>query len=183
MAKTQDETVTDTTGAAPAVARMSVQLTPEGRIAWDRIRPATREQLARVLADPAVSQQLGGVAVPVTASAPAAGTIQPEFCGVIYDALSQVTVALAQRNGYTPAQAELARVTADEKAALAAPTAAVLNKYIGPVGKYQEEAALLMLLASVTAGKVTALRAAAAAAGDERYKAYGAGGADTLPAS
>jgi hypothetical protein len=88
---------------------------------------------------------------------------------VIYDALSSVTVALAQRNGYTAAQAELARVTAEEKAVLGAPTAAVLNKYIGPVGKYQEEAALLMLLASITAGKVTALRAAAAAAGAPGY--------------
>lgn len=131
-----------------------MQLTDDGtRIAWDRLRPDTREKLRRVLADPDVAKQLG---TPAAATDNAVG--DPLIIGVLYDAVSSIMVSIARASGYPVDRAAVLRFNAEEKQLLAAPTAAVLAKYSGFLGAYQEEAALAMLLTALIGAKVTLLR-------------------------
>lgn len=140
--------------AATVSPRLSVQLTDDGaRIAWDRLRADSREKLRRVLADPEAVKQLG-------ATMPAATvTVDPMICGVLYDALSSIAVSLARASGYAVDRAAVLRFNDEEKAMLAAPTAAVFAKYSDALGAYQEEFTLAMLLFAILSGKVAVLRA------------------------
>ena len=147
---------TPETSAAP---RISVQLTSDGSIAWDRIRDTTKAQLRKALSDPNTGKQLG---LADGSAAAQLDMFDPSLCGVLYDSLSTALVGLARwRGGYTDEQAAVLRFNADEKKALGEPTARVLNKYGASFGKYQDEIALGLLLTTIITGKVTALRKAA----------------------
>jgi hypothetical protein len=136
---------------------MSVQLTDDGNIAWDRIRDTTRAQLRKALSDPNVSAKLGmaeGAKIGEVVDA-----FDPSLCGVLYDSLSTALVGLARwRGGYTEEQAGVLRFNEHEKQVLGGPTAKVLNKYAVSFGKYQDEIALGLLLTTIITGKVSALR-------------------------
>lgn len=162
MARKREETTDSaaTTDAAAATSngqRLSVQLDDNGRIAWDRMRPATREQLAKVLADPQVSQLTGQ---PAPAAA-APGIESTMLAGVIYNAASSLMVALARRSGYTAEQAAVLSFTNPEVEQLAPLTAKVLDKWL-PAGKYQDEMMLALALVATVGGKVSLLRKSAA---------------------
>ena len=154
MAKTKaDDTTTSAAETSPAAPRLSVQLTTDGRIAWDRMRPQTQEQLRAALA----GSPLASV---TTSDAPAPDAFDPALCAVAYDALSTLMVGLARRSGYTEDQAVVMRFSDAEKDALGGPTSKVLNKYL-PAGKYQDELMLGVLLTTIIAGKLTMLRRSA----------------------
>lgn len=163
MARKQaDDTVTATATAEPASAatpRLSVQLDDKGSIAWDRMRPATRDQLKKALSDPSVAQQLG-----MASSDSITGTVEgfdPSICGVLYDSLSTLMIGLARARGYTEQQANVLRFDTTEKQALIEPTARVMNKYAGSLGKYQDEIMLGVVLSTVISGKLAQLRKSA----------------------
>jgi hypothetical protein len=162
MAKRRDGANENPSDAAAAEAvsngqRLSVQLDEGGRIAWDRMRPATREQLTKVLSDPAVAQQLG-TAAPGAASAP--GLESTMLAGVIYNAASSLMVALARRSGYTAEQASVLSFNSAEVEQLAPLTGKVLDKWL-PAGKYQDELMLALALTATVGGKISMLRKSA----------------------
>lgn len=160
MAKKRDEETTAATSEAPAASngqRLSVQLDDSGRIAWDRMRPATREQLTKVLSDPQVSQLTGQPAP--AAAAPGIETAM--LAGVIYNAASSLMVALARRSGYTAEQASVLAFTGPEVEQLGPLTGKVLDKWL-PAGKYQDEMLLALALVATVGGKVSLLRKSAA---------------------
>jgi hypothetical protein len=78
---------------------------------------------------------------------------------VLYEALGTLLVLGARWTGAEPDRALLMRFTKDEKDSLRQPTIAVLEKYAGHVGPYQEEIALGMALTAVLISKAEALRA------------------------
>jgi hypothetical protein len=160
MAKrTADEAETTTSEPRESAPRLNVQLTPDGRVAWDRIRPSTKAQLATAFSDPAAPEQLG-IAATATGAAQV-DAFDAGMTGLVYDTLSNFMIGLARRSGYTDDQAGVLRFTDDEKTQLGPPTAAVLNKYAGALGKYQEELTLAVAVTLVISGKVSLLRKAA----------------------
>jgi hypothetical protein len=153
-----DDVPAGETEGATTAPRFSVQLTPEGRVAWDRIRAGTRDQLKALLSDPELSSRLGGVAVP-GATGPAAEGFPPEVCGIIFDSLSMLMVGMARRAGYSADRAAGLAFSDSEKGKLTAPTVAVMNKYNVSLGKYEEEIMLGMTLVTILSGKLALLRA------------------------
>lgn len=150
---------TDESEANKLAPRFSVTITPEGRVAWDRTRANTREQLKLIVNDPALASELGVVPVGVAATSSGSESFPPEMCGVLYDALSMVLVAVAQRSGYPGDRANALKFTDGEKAMLAGPTADVLKKYNVSMGKYQEELTLALTMGTIITGKLALLRA------------------------
>lgn len=84
----------------------------------------------------------------------------PTMIGIAYDALNSLMIGLARRQGYTAEQSQVLAFTSAEKEALAPLTAKVANKWI-PVGKYQEELMLALMITTTIAGKLTLLRRSA----------------------
>lgn len=150
-------------GDSVTVSRLGVNMTPEGRIAWDSTTEKTRVKLRAMLADPELPAQLGVDRPAAAAAATKPDTFPPEMCGVVYDALGVLLKGLAQRAGYSAEQSATLAFTPEEKATLAQPTAAVLNKYGGALTKYQEELTLAFVMGSIISGKLAILRAQPAA--------------------
>lgn len=151
--------------------RLSFPLTRDKkRIAFKKLQEKTRDQLREVLADPELASELGvtpighGSAPGGQAAAPADDRFPPELCGVIFDALSMLAVALAGRRLPADVAAKVA-ITDEDKRKLNGPTAAMIDKYApGGLAKYETEAAFALAVGQVIAGKLALVRAAQAAA-------------------
>jgi len=143
---------------AEAVARLSIPLTADGgSIQWDRMRPRTKDQLRTLLASSDTAANLGA---PVP-GADAGAAVDPAIVGMLYGSLGMLMVSAARAKGYTAEQANVLIFTPEEKAALQDPTAKVLSKYAGSMGKYQDEITLCVTLGMVLTGKLSNLRKAA----------------------
>jgi hypothetical protein len=127
--------------------RLAVTLDDDGRVAWDRMRPETRETLRRALGTEAPG-------APTTAGA----RLDPAIIYVAYDALTSIAVSVAAASGYTLDSAEQLRFSAREKAALLEPTQKVLAKYTVSLGRWEDEIMLAMILGATVQGKVAQLR-------------------------
>lgn len=145
--------------------RFSFPTTRDGKqIAFKKLQPRKKDELRQLLSDPALPAELG-ITLPALGSAAPAGqgleAFPPELCGVLYDALSMVLAWYVQNHrGATPEQAEAIKFTTADKAKVNEPTAKVIDKYFpGGLNKYGEEAALLVALGTVAAGKLTTIRA------------------------
>lgn len=150
--------------------RLSFPLTRDKkRIAYRKLQDKTKDQLREVLADPDLAAELG--VTPLTAGAPGAAPatagpdrFPPELCGVIFDALSMITVAIAGKHLAPELAAQLA-MTADDKAKLNGPTAAMIDKYApNGLNKYEIEVTFALAVGQVIAGKLAIVRGQAAAA-------------------
>ncbi len=142
--------VTPIGDAEERIERLSVPLTKDGkRINWDRMRPATKEQFRSLLAGDPDAAPLG---------APAVEAIDPAVVGMIYGSIGMLMVSAARARGFTAEQASVLIFTDDEKKALVEPTAKVLAKYTGSLGKWQDEIMLVVTLGTVLTGKVSQLR-------------------------
>jgi len=150
------EPIPDATAAPPPPAndllgrRLAVPLTDEGRIDWDRVPPAQRDVL-----DMAVRRETPIAAAPLTAEQQA---FDDALVGMLYDAISSVSVTIARASGYSVNAAAMMKFSAEEKAALIPPTNKVLAKYSGFLGQYQDEVMLAVCLGSIVSAKVTAMR-------------------------
>lgn len=135
-------------GTPPASGgqRLSVTLTEDGSIAWDRMRPATREQLKKAIGD-----------VAPAAAAESSGIDNESLAAILYGSASTLMMGLARRSGYTTEQASVLAFTPEETQALAGPTGKVLGKYL-PTGKYQDELLLGLMLTTVISGKLALLK-------------------------
>lgn len=149
-----DAPVSETAAAAQG-QRLSVTLTDDGSIAWDRMRPATREQLRKAFSDPAAAQQLGLQAG--TSTGDDGGLDASSLAGILYSSASTLMMGLARRSGYTTEQAAVLAFTPEEINMLAPTTGKVLNKWI-PTGKYQDEMLLGLMLTTVISGKLALLK-------------------------
>jgi hypothetical protein len=133
--------------------RLSLQLNDDGSIAWDRLRESNRERTEKLLAqwlnDPKLAEKLG-------VKKPIVEIFSAEYAGSIYDVVGKVEAMLAPRITGMPVHIAQAvfTYTAEEKAMLAGPTAAIINKW-APLwlAKFQEEIQLALLLTTITAAK------------------------------
>lgn len=122
------------------------------------MRGSSREALKIAVADANLSAALG---LTSTAGADDSKLLE-QITGGLYDGLSVVAVALARRAGYSEQQAAIVMFSSDEKALLAPPTAAVVNKYFPDFGgKYRDEIMLCMALVNVIGAKILLLRSGA----------------------
>lgn len=145
------EPATVTADADERIERISLPLTKDGkRINWGRMRSGTKEQMRTLLTGDPDSPIVGAV---VTAEA-----IDPAVVGMLYGSLGMLMVAAARARGFTAEQSSVLIFTDDEKKALTEPTAKVLAKYTGTLGKWQDEIMLIVTLGTVLTAKVSALR-------------------------
>src|SRR3954464_7922176 len=78
--------------AEKASARVSLPVSPDGTVDWEKATPDTREKLKRMLRDDRVSQELGLNSHKSSAAAAAAATFDATLVGPIYDGLSALFV-------------------------------------------------------------------------------------------
>lgn len=162
MARPRREQTEDTPAGAEAPAareanpRISITLDDSGAVAWDRMRPATQEQLKAAFAkDPNAAQRLGLAGE--AAAANADGLDSATLAHILYSSASTLMIGLARRSGYTAEQAGVLAFTQNEVQLLAEPTGKVLNKWL-PTGKYQDEMMLGLLLTTIISGKLALLK-------------------------
>jgi hypothetical protein len=143
--------------AAPLTPRLSVQLDDHGAIAWERMRPDTRDKLQAALQKSGTPTGDGARA----ATATVVDSFPPAMAETIYDSLSMLLTGLARRGGYTQDQAAVLAFDGKEKASLIPATCRVLDKYNTSLGKYQEEIVLGVLLTTIVSGKLALLKKSA----------------------
>ena len=154
----------------PGAERLTIPI-KDGKIFWEGIRATRRDELRSMLMRSGIDAR----------PAPSAVTLPPAtvaaIAGSLYDVLAQVESLVAVRVfGCTVDQAFAALAFTDaEKAALADPTGRVLAKYLPAslLDRYADECMLLLLLITMTRGKVatlqdTLIKAARAQAGPAR---------------
>jgi hypothetical protein len=149
--------------AREKIERISLQLGKDGRIAFDSLRPATRDKFAALLADPEARRTFGLTSDAQGApAAPAEPAIPTELIRPQVGLLSALETALIARVTKAPADlvTAIAPYTPAEIDAIAPALGAVINKHVpaGWTSKYGEEAALVVLLGSFTYQKITAIR-------------------------
>lgn len=143
--------------AAQSGTRLSFALTEDGKIDFSRMAPETREKVRKAVADPDLPAKLG--MDPMTG--PASSAFGETTFAAVYDMAGKVLAGLAVKRGADPKAAAVLMFSDEEKAALAGPTAKVVNKYVGPsLGKYEDEIALALVLTMVMSAKMDALKKA-----------------------
>lgn len=121
------------------------------------MRDKTKEQLRTVLSDPKILAELGIKEVQK-------GTVEvisAQVCGQIYDVLGTVEAFLCERfyNAPHDVAVKCFTYTEGEKAVLAPPTAAVINKYATDwMIRFKEEIALFMLFTAITSVKIASVK-------------------------
>lgn len=136
------------------ISRLSVPLTGSQGIDWEHMRESNKEQVKKViggwLRDPKIAADFG-------IERPLIQVFSPDQCGYIYDAIGQAEVAMAPKLfGVSHAAAVAAfRYSDADKAALAKPTADVINKYaLDWMIRFREEIALAFLIFTITGAKI-----------------------------
>lgn len=147
--------------AAPARRNITLQLEESGAPKWESVTEKNREAWRGILAHPSTVDALG--------LAPAAGPVMEAPALPPAAPISAALDALAWLEAFACAKLmkvsfdEAVRVltfSTDEKALLIPPAQEVAGKYLGvALEKYGAEAALALLLVSISLRKVEALRA------------------------
>jgi hypothetical protein len=132
----------------------------EGKPDISRMRPAMRERLKGLIADPEVVKALGVEAAPVP-QAEAVKVFDPAYCSSLYGAVGFIEALFAQK--FLELNPEMAKqiftYSPAEIEKLSDPTSKVLNKYAADwMIRFKDEIALGMLFFSITAGKIMAAR-------------------------
>jgi len=146
--------------AGQAVRRIAVLVTPDGRLAVDRMRADTRDAIAKALADPDTQRELG-----LTSAAPAGPSVAPLLTPAIVKVLADLDLILVARMSGAPLSIvrTVGAWTDAEQRATAPLVERMIDKYGGALmGKYGDELALVVTLASITMTKVQAVTDAAA---------------------
>lgn len=135
-------------------SRLSVPLTGSNGIDWEHMRESNREQVKTViggwLRDPKIAADFG-------IEKPLVEVFSADWCGSIYDAIGAVEKSFASKLfGCSQKAAEQAFTYSEqEKAVLAKPTAAVVNKYAFDwMIRFKEEIQLALLIFSITGAKI-----------------------------
>lgn len=144
----------------PSRRNITLQLEPDGAPKWEGVTEKNRESWRGIVVHPSTVQALG---LTPSASAEPAATLPPAApIGAALDALAWAEAyacSKLMKVSFEEAVKVLA-FTNDEKALLIPPAQAVAGKYLGAaLDKYGDEAALSLLLVTVTLRKVEALKA------------------------
>lgn len=139
--------------SAEEIKSVTIPVKLDGRIAVERLSDKAKSKLKIMVNDPAVRSFTDQ---PKTEGDD--GAIDPAITGVLYDAIGSLATSIAVATGHTVDSARMLAFTAEEKAQLAQPTAAVLSKYSGAWSKWQDEIALGMLLTFMVQGKIAQLK-------------------------
>jgi hypothetical protein len=138
--------------------RVSFLVDRHGRPAVDRLHDESRSRLLTILRDRSLAQELGieGAPAPVDAG----DLLPPTMIQGLIVGLGHLEAVILARVTKAP-RALVDRIvpyTAEEVAALQPPMTAVLSKYGGPaLSKYGDEAALAVLLVTLTTKKLQAI--------------------------
>lgn len=152
---------------SPAVntqPRVSLTVQPNGRAAWDRMRPQTIEQLRVIASDPEFAERVGmaGIKAGAAPGAPTLSVFDTTATGYLFAALARIKVSAAMAAGYSERVASLQLYTEEETARLGKGASALLNLYVSPyVGKYPELADFVGNLLMIEFVKLMQMRAAA----------------------
>jgi hypothetical protein len=128
--------------AARGARRLSVWLTEDGAVDVGRLSPRVRADLSRAVSGAEARSALG---IDGSGPAPAPMPFDATICGVLYDALSSIRMAIGRTRGLSDEAALMLRYTAEEKTMLAPLTMDVLNEKFGSMAARKD----LMLLASL----------------------------------
>lgn len=145
--------------------RVSLTVQPDGRAAWDRMRPATIEQLRIIASDPEFAERVGapGIKAGAGASVPTLSVFDETATGYLFAAVARIKVSAALAAGYSPQVAAIQHYTPEESARLGKGASALLNLYVSPyVGKYPELADFVGNLLMIEFVKLMQMRQAAA---------------------
>jgi|SRR5882672_2271651 len=137
----------------PKGSRFTIQLDENGNIAWDRMRPSTRDQLRAKLGESSKS-------APPPGPSATSEIFSDPHAAMLFDLLGRLEVTMAMRAYHcSQEQANILLYTDQEKAILTGPLVKVLNKYGASwFTKYGDEIALAGLLVSVHAPKLLTLQ-------------------------
>jgi hypothetical protein len=137
--------------APPELSRLAIPIRADGTVAVDRMRDATKKQLADLVKDPALARALG-----VASDATAPG-LPPALMRPLVHTLSQLHTIIVARVTAAPANIVLriAPYTPEEHAMIEPALQAVLDKYAGSFfGAWGDEIGLALLLVTVTQSKI-----------------------------
>jgi hypothetical protein len=148
------KTERDVSGMGSGVSRESItiRLTESGRIDIEGMREKTTAKLRAALeATPEITPGYGEIKLD--------GAMVPDFMvNAVYQLIGGIEQWVFARK-YGPEIAGIMAYSGQDISILADPTKAVLAKYLPKLGKYQEETALVMALASIHMGKIRAMNA------------------------
>jgi hypothetical protein len=131
---------------------ITIRLTDSGQIDIAGMREKTTAKLRAALeATPEIAPGYGEIKLD--------GAMVPDFMvNAVYQLIGGIEQWVFARK-YGPEIAGIMAYSGQDIAILADPTKAVLAKYLPKLGKYQEETALVMALASIHMGKIRAMNA------------------------
>lgn len=109
-------------------SRLSIALTPDGQIAWDRMRPSTQETIRKLIG--------GGGATAAPASKMNAGTSRV-LVGALVGSLSTLSIGVARMTGHTVESSEGMRLTDREQMELIPLWQAALDDYAVTLGRHE----------------------------------------------
>lgn len=139
-------------GSGPVLARetITIRLDSNGRIDLAGMREKTGQKLrAAIEATPELTPGFGQIHLDSSSV--------PDFMvNAVYQLIGGIEQWAFARK-YGPEIASIMAYRPQDIAVLSEPTKAVLAKYLPKLGKYQEETALVMALASIHIGKVQAM--------------------------
>ena len=127
------------------IPRITIPLTADGAPLWSRMREETKGKVLTFLK---------AHGAPPEADGP---TFDPLVISAVYEALGALAVLAAVTSGHTKESSAQMRLTDEEKKILTPVTQKVLAKYGQSIVKYQDEAALALVLYSVFQGKIAKL--------------------------
>lgn len=130
------------------VARLSLPLKPDGSIDISRMRESTKNKIQN---DPSIR-----LLFPSMENKGGHESIPPAAMHVIFDLLGSIEMLIASKiTNCTPDQAAVFRYTIAEKEALQAPTARLVQKYLGSnMSAYADEIAVAGLLTTTFLAKL-----------------------------
>jgi len=121
---------------------ISIPLKEDGTIDTETMRESTREKLTKALG-----------------ASPLVGSFSVDDAAIIYDGLGSLEAwAAVKFFGVEPELAKLFLYSQEEKQVLAEPTAKVLSKYMPNVGRFKDEATLILSLYAIHQNKFMELQ-------------------------
>lgn len=143
-------------------SRLSIPFDADGQILLENMRQESKDRLKKLLNDPLLGSKMGimGPEMPISGA-----SLPPEFMFPLVHGLSIFEMLLVQQVTKAPRELieQVVPYTREETQMLAPALSKVLSKYSGSfLTKYGDEAALALLLVSMTTQKIAAVKDAMA---------------------
>jgi hypothetical protein len=136
-----------------AIKVLTIPVTADGRVNWEKVKGRKRSRLRDVVNDPAFSREVG------LNVDPGAASFTEETAATFYAGISLLLGGVLQVRGVAPEHARLAGFRRDQVAQLAPLTAKVLNKHVGSF-PYADEVTLALALGMCVSANMAEMREA-----------------------